>query len=112
MEITERKPNRLTQYDHAQNGAYFVTICTHERRMTLSTFVGDGFPVPKPAGKIAEEIIAQIPRKYPSVTVDKYVIMPDHIHIILRFAWDCGTGNPSPTREKYPVAKIATGYFM
>jgi REP element-mobilizing transposase RayT len=32
---------------------------------------------------IAEELIAQIPVKYPSVTVDKYVVMPNHIHMIL-----------------------------
>ncbi len=56
--------------------------------------VGDGFPVPKPIGRVAEEYIRQIPGKYPCVTVEKYVIMPDHIHILLRIG---GTGNPSPT---------------
>ena len=66
------------------NGAYFVTICTQNRKKILSSIVGDGFSVPKPYGIIAEEMIAQIPVKYPSVAVDKYVIMPDHIHLILR----------------------------
>ena len=83
MELPQRKPNRLSDYDYDQNGAYFVTVCTQDRRKILSTIVGDGSPVPKPAGMIAETMIAQIPDKYPSVSVDKYVIMPDHIHIII-----------------------------
>lgn len=96
MEFKERKHNRLTEYDYSTNGAYFVTICTQDRRKILSNIVGDGSSVPKPIGKIAEEMIAQIPCKYPSVAVDKYVIMPDHIHLLLRFNWNNGTENPSP----------------
>lgn len=41
-----RKPNRMNEYDYSQNDAYFVTICTNERRKILSEIVGDGFPVP------------------------------------------------------------------
>jgi len=111
MEFSERKPNRLCEYDYSQNGAYFVTICTQDRRKILSSIVGDGFPVPKSYGMIAEKMIAQIPVKYPSVSVDKYVIMPDHIHLLLRFYQGLGTGNPSPTLGnvigwyKYQVTK-------
>ena len=109
MELSERKPNRLRDYNYSTNGAYFVTICTQDRKKILSDIVGDGFPVPKPYGMIAEKFIEQIPAKYPSVSVDKYVIMPDHIHLLLRM--DCGTGNPSPTLGtiigwyKYQVTK-------
>ena len=111
MELPQRKPNRLSDYDYDQNGAYFVTVCTQDRKNILSTIVGDGSPVPKPYGMIAETMIAQIPDKYPSVTVDKFVIMPDHIHLLLRFDRDNGTGNPSPTLGnvvgwyKYQVTK-------
>ena len=115
MELSERKTNRLAEYDYGTNGAYFVTICTHERSKILSSIVGDGFPVPKPAGKIAEEYIRKIPGKYPTVSVDRYVIMPDHIHILLRM--DNGTGNPSPTLGnvigwyKYQVTKESNAQF-
>lgn len=84
MELKQRKPNRIPEYDYNQNGAYFVTICTQGRKPILSTIVGDGFPVPKPVGLIADEYIRKIPEKYPPVSVDRYVIMPDHIHILLR----------------------------
>lgn len=96
-----RKPNRLREYDYSTDGAYFITFCTQDRRKILSSIVGDGSPVPKPCGMIAEKLIAQIPEKYPTVSVDKYVIMPDHIHMLLRFDRNSGTGNPSPTVDCY-----------
>ena len=117
MEHPKRKPNRLGEYDYSQNGAYFVTICTQDRREILSSIVGDGFSVPKPYGIIAERIIAQIPVKYPSVAVDKYVVMPDHIHLLLRLNLNLGTENPSPTLGnvigwlKYQITKQVDTQF-
>ena len=111
LEFAQRKINRIPEYDYSQNGAYFVTICTHERRKSLSDIVGDGFPVPKPCRMIAEEMIRRISVKYPKVSVDRYVIMPDHIHLLLRIDRDLRTGNPSPTLGniigwyKYQVTK-------
>ena len=108
MEKQNRKLNRLEYYDYSQNGAYFVTICTQDRKPVLGTIVGDGFPVPNQIGEIAEEYIRRISEKYSEVTVDRYVIMPDHIHILMRID---GTGNPSPTMGnvvgwyKYQVTK-------
>ena len=111
MELPNRKPNRLTEYDYNTPNAYFVTICTQDRKQILSQIVGDGFPVPKPIGLIAAEYIKQIPVKYPAVSVDRYVIMPDHIHLLLQI--QSGTGNPSPTLGnvigwyKYQITKQA-----
>ena len=94
MNAAQRKQNRLRGY-YSRAGAYFVTVCTQDRRCTLCDIVGDGFPVPKAPGRIAEAYIKQIGGKYPGVAVDKYVVMPNHIHLLLRFTG--GTGNPSPT---------------
>ena len=94
----QRQPNRIEGYDYSQQGAYFVTICTQDRKKLLSDIVGDGFPVPKLCGRIAEAVIKEIPQKYPGVNVHKYVIMPDHIHMLLMIRnSEQGTGNPSPT---------------
>ncbi len=115
MELPQRKPNRLTEYDYSQNGIYFVTICTQDRKKVLSNIVGDGFPVPKSYGIIAESYISKISEKYPTVSVDQHVIMPDHIHILLRI--NDGTGNPSPTLGnvigwyKYQVTKQVNAQF-
>lgn len=117
MEQQKRKPNRIADFDYSQNGAYFVTICTQDRRRILSDIVGDGFPIPKPCGTVAEELIHRISDKYPDVSIDKYVIMPDHIHMLLRIGQDPGTGNPSPTLGtiigwyKYQVTKQVNLHF-
>ena len=98
--MPSRRPNRLEEYDYSQAGAYFVTVCIQDRKQILSVIpAGDGFPIPKLCGQIAQRIIQKIPEKYPCVTVDHYVIMPDHIHLLLRIknSENGGTGNPSPT---------------
>ena len=79
MGLSERKQNRLGNYNYSQNGAYFITICTHERRKILSEIVGDdAHIVPKPYGVTVEKYLRNVPE------IEKYVIMPDHIHMIIR----------------------------
>ena len=79
MEMPQSKPNRIEDYDYSQNGAYFVTICTQDRKRILSDIVGDdAHIVPKPYGQIVEKYIRNAPE------IEKYVIMPDHIHMIIR----------------------------
>ena len=56
VEFPAGKPNRLSDFDDKQNGAYFVTICTQGRKKFLSQIAGDGSPVPKPIGMIAKDI--------------------------------------------------------
>ena len=116
MDLPERKKNRLEQYDYGQNGAYFVTICTKDRKSILCDIVGDGFPVLKPIGKIAQTVTEQIPVKYSAVRIDKHVIMPNHIHLLLSIE-NGGTGNPSPTVGtvvgwyKYSITKQANRQY-
>lgn len=111
MELPRRKRNRLKNYDYSSHGAYFVTICTEERKKTLCDIVGDGFPVPKRAGQISETYIGIIENKYPQVQVRHYVVMPNHIHLLLFIDHANGTGDPSPTLGsiigwyKYSVTK-------
>ncbi len=74
-----RKPNRLPNYDYSQNGAYFITICTQDRQKLLSRIVGDdAHIVLTPYGQVAEKYIRNAPE------IVKFVIMPDHIHLIVR----------------------------
>jgi REP element-mobilizing transposase RayT len=83
-----RKPIRLKAYDYAQNGAYFVTICTQERKNFLwdvgaTTGRPQGEFVLSRIGIIAERLIHRISEFYPRVTVEKYVVMPNHVHMII-----------------------------
>ncbi len=95
--MENRKNNRLKEFDYSTNGAYFVTICVLDMKCKFNEFVGEGFPLPQSTNtKIVQKYINEIPIKYPCVNIDKYVIMPNHIHILLQIQ-NYGTGNPSPT---------------
>ena len=100
MELPKRKPTRLKDYDYSQSGAYFVTICTYNKKCILSDIlVGEGLcPLPKsilsPIGTIVKESIQYLNNTYDGVTIDKYVIMPNHIHLIVVLNNSGGHGNP------------------
>ena len=76
-----RKSPRLPSYDYANHNYYFVTICTHEKHCLFGN-VGKL----NRYGKIAEESIDYIRKQ--NVVVDQYVIMPNHVHMILVI--ECG----------------------
>jgi REP element-mobilizing transposase RayT len=85
--MNTRKQLRIESYDYSSAGKYFVTICTANREPVFAA-VGAHIVRPSqieisPVGRIVETAIHNIPKFYPSVTVDKYVIMPNHIHMIV-----------------------------
>ena len=95
MELPKRKLNRIPDYDYSQNGAYFITICIQDRKPILSQIEGDdAHIVPNPYGRIAEKYIRNVPQ------IEKYVIMPDHIHMIIRL--DNGAMWASPPSDAKP----------
>ena len=108
MELPKRKPNRLSYYHYSTPGAYFITICTKEKKNILGRIVGGGaFDAPQlcpsEAGIVAEHHILS-GNQIPGIHVDKYVIMPNHVHMILIV--EEGYGGPSrapaPTNEAIP----------
>lgn len=104
MELPKRKPNRLKDYDYSQSGAYFVTICVSQRRCVLGDVVSVGESIALPSrinlsayGKTVDDAIDNISKYYPTVTVDKYVIMPNHVHLLLQMHRDNGRTMSAPT---------------
>ena len=92
-ELQKRKKNRLSNYDYDSCGAYFLTICTSKRENYFWDNVGATIGRPQdiklsPCGKIVDEAIRNIPITYSSVLLEQYVIMPDHIHLLLRIGCD------------------------
>ena len=88
MSVQKRKSPGLKEYDYSLPGAYFVTICTKEKKCLLSEIVGEGLcPLPEnrltPIGEEIKSSIRFINDNYPGVTIDRYVIMPNHIHLIV-----------------------------
>ena len=87
-DFRERKRTRWEGFDYNSAGAYFITICTQNRRQILSTIVGcDVLDAPKTVllhhGAIADKYLQQLSDFYDYLEVDQYVIMPNHIHIML-----------------------------
>ena len=64
---------RLPTYDYSSNGAYFVTICLQERKPLLMS---------PELHKILEDTWNTLPQRFPSVALDDFIIMPDHVHFI------------------------------
>ena len=114
MTLPKRKPTRLKEYDYSTPGMYFITICTKDKKKILSNIVvGDGvLDVPQNIlsdyGKVVEKYLLQMNDFYNHITVDKYVIMPNHIHLILSISspendFCFGTSRtPSPTNSAVP----------
>ena len=87
-ELPKRKHNRVKHYDYSTSGAYFITICTKDReKIFWEERRGDLWsPASVPLseiGIITDREIQKINTIYDAVRVEKYCIMPDHIHMIL-----------------------------
>ena len=88
MELPKRKPTRLKGYDYSTPGIYFLTVCVKDRKKLLGEIVGCGnFDAPQMIlseyGIILDRHIRLMNEKYPHINIDKYVIMPNHFHLIL-----------------------------
>ncbi len=120
--LPERKATHLKNYDYSKTGVYFVTICTQDRKRILSNIVGEPLAAPEnerldlneiseaqssfsnnyksrltPIGKIAEEQILNLENRYNNVKIKNYVIMPDHIHLLIFLRMESGAASGSPT---------------
>ncbi len=94
-----RKKNRLEGFDYSLPGRYFITFCTKDRKASLGTipYVDDlesAHIVLSIIGKLTEAAILSVSSAYPTVSVEKYTIMPDHVHLMLRL----NEGSPDISR--------------
>ena len=77
-----RRTIRLSEYNYSQNGAYFITMCVHNKEC-LFGIIADGKMQLNDAGKMVENIWYEIPKYYMGVQIDMFQIMPDHMHGII-----------------------------
>ena len=92
MDYLTRKNIRLKGYDYSQYGAYFITVCVKDRhhllwedngRTQFAPTTTDGPPKLSHIGETIDNEIKKIPEIYENVKIDKYVIMPNHLHMIV-----------------------------
>ena len=115
-DLPKRKNIRLQGYDYSSNGMYFVTICTKDKKPILSKIVGDdAHIVPKkvvlkPYGTVVEKYINNINTTYKNISVENYIIMPNHIHMLV-FIDNFNNGTmwaSSPTKVETVVRSLKT----
>ena len=114
--MNSRKNNRLEFYDYSQNGAYFVTICAKDKQKIFwnnqqcSVGAVSGRPQDNHLGLIVKIGIEKIPLYYQNITVDKYVIMPNHVHLIIRIDNNDINGRPMTAPTLSQIVNQFKGY--
>ena len=115
MPLPKRKHPRLKTYDYGHCGCYHITICTKDRRPVLSEIIPAEGPASRPGvrlypiGRIAERYIQNIPKVYPGVILEKYVIMPNHIHLLISLGAESNTSVPTIVRSLKRMVNRETG---
>lgn len=78
MRLPVRKSPRIPNYSYSGENYYFITICTHEKKCVF------GLPEKRTAlGILAQSHILDIESHYSNVVIEKFVVMPNHVHMIL-----------------------------
>ena len=105
----------MSHYDYNTPGAYFLTFCTHNRKCFLSRIVEAIHESPESrlttCGKIVETVMQNIPTHLP-VKIDRYVIMPNHVHLIAVITDDDALRaiHESPLQSRTIMSKLV-GYI-
>ena len=81
-EIHHRRSLRLRGYDYSQAGAYFVTVCTHDKEFLFGKIVERKMRLNE-SGEIADLCWQRLGRRYPHVGLDEWIVMPNHLHGIM-----------------------------
>ncbi|MCL4534335.1 MAG: transposase [Bacteroidetes bacterium] len=103
-----RRSIRLKGYDYSQSGAYFVTICTHNRQQLFGSVIGDEMLLNR-LGRIVHQEWLRSSEIRAEVELGEFVVMPNHIHGVVIIRDDAttlapGTGSVSGTagRKRQP----------
>lgn len=100
-ELRNRRNNRLKNHDYSQNGYYYITICTQRRIHWFGSIKNSKIDYSL-LGSFANVSFENIPNFYSRVSIDEYVVMPNHVHGIIHIENSVGTEHCSvPTNIKY-----------
>jgi len=103
-DIHHRHSIRLKGYDYSQAGAYFVTVCAHERQCLFGEIV-DGEMQLNDFGRIVAAEWIRSGELRAEIETGEYVVMPNHFHGIVMITDDIASG--CHRRGDRPVAQNA-----
>lgn len=137
LRVHKRRSTRLQGYDYSQNGAYFITICTHERQCLFGEVIETGrgvlpyaqtyhdgvlpyaqneFPTESDKicmlnefGRIAHDELGKTAKLRIDFAVDCFVVMPNHIHAIVVIDRDIGAYGNTRAYSNTPL-RVNNGF--
>ncbi|PSB43071.1 transposase [Chamaesiphon polymorphus] len=77
-----RQSIRLNGYDYSRSGAYFITICTHDREYLFGEIVNEAIEL-NTLGELARSHWQQLSQHHPNIIIDESIVMPNHLHGII-----------------------------
>ncbi len=107
--MRERKSNRLRNYNYSQNGYYFVTICTKERKEFFGRVEEEKMNL-NHYGEIVNQCWYELPKHYLNCSLDSFVIMPNHIHGIIVIDNEKIVGNGLKPFPTHGLSEIIRGF--
>ncbi len=81
-ETHRRRSIRLKEYDYSSAGAYFVTVCTKDRRCFFGE-IKSGETVLNSAGQMIHSQWLEMAKRFENIALDKCVVMPNHFHGVI-----------------------------
>ena len=98
LDIHKRRSIRLRGYDYSQVGGYFVTICSWQKECLFGDVIKEENKLNE-LGIIVKECFENIPNRFRNTEVDRFVIMPNHIHVIIIISKSVGKSNVGAIHE-------------
>ena len=99
---------RWEGYDYASGGMYAVTIVTRDRRHVLGTIIDEVMST-SAAGSVIQETWFGLPARFPTVGLDAFVVMPNHIHGIIVMNESATAEHDSPKKGRASPAPTSRG---
>jgi len=99
-----RRSIRLTGFDYSSRGAYFITLCTHQRQCIFGNIVNETVQL-NAIGSIVHDEWVRTPEIRPSVVLSDFVVMPNHLHgIIIIMPESRASHRLAPTKAQHTVS--------
>lgn len=89
--MKDRKRNRLQGFDYSKDAIYFITSCTKNRIHHFGEIIDEKMQL-NDFGNIAKNQLEWLEKQYPYIELHNYIVMPNHIHILMEINRDVGTG--------------------
>jgi REP element-mobilizing transposase RayT len=109
LDIRGRRSIRLKGWDYASPGWYFVTLCTRNRECLFGDIANENMLL-NDAGRNVKKCWQDIPGHFPNVTLDEFIIMPNHVHGIIFIAHFVGAYKHTPQKLDQPIQRRANIY--